>query len=543
MSESTTTAGVEWPDEPVLKLDRIQGIAVPGFFKPRQTLVLLRYQRNADACAAVRRFLAQLLPELSTAAETLADRRRFRKERVAGERALMAVAFTYPGLLGLTPSAQDFRSPAFKLGMVERSALLGDPTSKEQDGHPSKWKVGAPGNEPDLMLVVAGDGPEQVGRRVDQILARVAEAGMQHECLEGGRRERATQGHEHFGFADGISQPGIRGRDCEGKFVTDRHVPAHRWPAAALYGYPGQDLVWPGEFVMGYPKSGPDPLKPGPVVEAQPDWSCDGSFLVFRRLVQNVPLFWQTMRREAERLSAFPGFEKIDDEALAARLVGRWRSGAPFSRLQVPGGEVEHKLATVASENNHFRFDVDTPDLVAGESALPSAHADPLGQTCPLAAHIRKVNPRDSATDMGGTGARYERRILRVGAAFGPTIADPKAEPPTIEPPNGESPKGEERGLLFLSIQSSIEDQFEFLQARWMNDDCRPRAPSGVDMIAGRNPAAAPQCAIFGEDGQMARVRAPGPFVTTTGGAYFFVPSIPAIRDVLAVDPDLSTAP
>ena len=52
-------------------------------------------------------------------------------------------------------------------------------------------------------------------------------------------RERT---HEHFGFQDGISQPGIRG-------LTR--------PLRPNQGLPGQDLIWPGEFIYGYP--GQDP--------------------------------------------------------------------------------------------------------------------------------------------------------------------------------------------------------------------------------------------------------------------------------------------
>jgi hypothetical protein len=130
-------------------------------------------------------------------------------------------------------------------------------------------------------------------------------------------------GHEHFGFDDGVSQPGPRGRasDRPGDHITDRHIDPGQVPQSLLYGYPGQDLVWPGEFVLGYPATGPDPLLPGPVALAQPPWTRNGSFLVYRRLRQDVGLFWRTMRSEAARLAALPGFAELkdNDEALAAR--------------------------------------------------------------------------------------------------------------------------------------------------------------------------------------------------------------------------------
>ena len=125
-------------------------------------------------------------------------------------------------------------------------------------------------------------------------------------------------GHEHFGFDDGVSQPGVRGRasGADDDFITDRYVDRSQFPAAALYGYPGQDLVWPGEFVIGYPQTGPDPLIPGPVLEPSPWWMRNGSYLVYRRLLQDVGLFWRTMRDEAERLATLPGFDKMDEKRL-----------------------------------------------------------------------------------------------------------------------------------------------------------------------------------------------------------------------------------
>ena len=150
---------------------------------------------------------------------------------------------------------------------------------------------------------------------------------------------------------------------------------------------------------------------------------------------------------------------------------------------------------------------------------------------CPLAAHIRKLNPRDSASDIGGESATHQHRILRVGVSFGPKREALKSAPAPGEP---------ERGQLFLCIQSSIEAQFEFLQSRWMNDDMRPKAPGGNDMLAGRHPSVGDggrQCSIFGAQGQLQGVHAARPFVTSSGGGYFFVPSVDAIKHVLSVDP------
>jgi Dyp-type peroxidase family len=444
---------------------------------------------------------------------------------------LVAIGFSYQGLFDLTVGASEIPSVAFKNGLAQRSALIGDPTDPTVLGHPSTWSVGKPGEELDILIVIAGDDRKSVKECASNLERRFVEIGAKVQRQVGDVRDdvEGQEGHEHFGFDDSVSQPGIRGRasDDTEDFITERYVNRSQFPAAALFGYPGQDLVWPGEFVIGYPQTGPDPLIPGPVVEPSPWWIRNGSFLVYRRLLQDVGLFWRTMRDEAERLSHLPGYDKLNDISLASRLVGRWPSGAPVSRT--PAGD-DTKLGEDQFANNHFRFDSDTPPLklIGHEDGFDQAKADPIGATCPLGAHIRKVNTRDAPSDMGARSSTYERRILRVGVPFGPSLKNRYAETTAGEP---------ERGLLFLSIQSSIEEQFEFLQARWINDDARPKSPGGNDMIVGQNAAAMDgvrRCILFGGGLQQAQVESAGQFVTASGGGYFFVPSISTLADVIA---------
>jgi Dyp-type peroxidase family len=519
-----TTRG---PVEPVLDIGDIQGVAAPGFFKPFQTLIGLVYPRTDKGVADFQRVAREL--EIADCAATLRDRKAHRAQADLIAPPLLAIGFSFVGLYELTAGAAEIPSEAFKIGMPGRSALLGDPQDKTSKGAPAKWVVGAPGAEFDALLIVAGDSRDSVDAKAREIEKRFFDVETKTIVQQGGVLPGDLRGHEHFGFDDGVSQPGIRGRVSEAldDYLTPRSVAASQFPASALYGYPGQDLVWPGEFVIGYPRTSPDPMIPGPIEPATPAWTRNGSFLVYRRLAQDVQGFWRAMRDEAARLSQLPGFEGLTDEALAAKLVGRWPSGAPVART--PDAD-DPALGKEPLANNHFRFDSDTPALalVGGKDTFAQAKADPIGARCPLASHIRKVNTRDAPSDMGGRSATYERRLLRVGVPFGPPAKNKYDEPTRDEP---------ERGLLFLSIQSSIEDQFEFLQARWMNDEKRPKAPSGTDMIVGQNAAARDgvrRALLFGKELQMAEVRLPVQYVIPTGGGYFFMPSLSALRDVIA---------
>jgi deferrochelatase/peroxidase EfeB len=242
-------------------------------------------------------------------------------------------------------------------------------------------------------------------------------------------------------------------------------------------------------------------------------------------------MFWRTMREQAARLAQLPGFEGMTDDKLASRIVGRWPSGAPVNR--VPDAD-DPALGKSSLANNYIKFDSDASPLsLAGGHVdrFPQSKADPAGTTCPWAAHIRKVNTRDSGSDMGGRDSTYARRILRVGIPFGMPLEDRYA---TRE----NDPQDGQRGLLFLSIQASIEDQFEFLTARWMNDPSRPKSPGGHDILLGQNSAPGEervrQCTLFGTGLQQTKVSTDAQWIVPTGGGYLFVPSLSALRAVLA---------
>jgi Dyp-type peroxidase family len=532
------------PQEPILDANQIQGGAVPGFMKPHMAVLALRIEDVGGAKA----WLADLAPTVTTLAQAMVSNVAVREYRGLGRERIERLGMIPQGmddawlsvslssgsmarLLAGGPYAEDvaaFTDAGFQAGMAARSSLLGDPQDPSAEGNPANWVVGSPGGDAvDVLMVVGADHPETGEGLLDQVREQARGSGLTVVYEEWGHKLDKI-GKEHFGFQDGVSQPGVRGYHSEdpGSCVTPRTIDPTIVPDAWLYGLPGQDLVWPGEFVFGYPKSAADPLMAGRVNLPGPWWSRNGSYLVFRRLRQDVAGFWRWVNAYAESLEQRSSFRGVTPEWLAARIVGRWPSGAPVSRQ--PHGDDEW-LGANRLANDDFGYAASAVAPPGSESSeWPPAEADPLGLVCPMSAHIRKVNARETPSDAGGRRASFERRLLRRGLPYGERLP----------PPFDEDPQKGDRGLLFLSYQASIEDQFEFVSRSWMNSPTNPRSPGGHDLLVGQNgtPGAkrARSAGVLAKDGTHATLTAPSDFVIPTGGGYFFSPSIDALREVLA---------
>lgn len=540
------TGGLETgaPQEPVLDVDEIQGNILPGFMKPNMAVIGLSFTTLTQKDVAVASdWLAQLVPRVTTLAQVMPSRLAVRSERLqrrvsagfteaaAGlDDAWLNVSLSHRAigiLLSATGGSGDadrFTDEAFKVGLAGRSSLLGDPTDPAAEGNPANWQFGGPGREADILLVVGTDLGPTMDQYVGYLVRSAEAAGLAIVYQELGGKLDAV-GHEHFGFQDGISQPGVRGLLADGNtYLTPRTVSPAAKPETWLYGLPGQYLVWPGMFVLGYPTQGADPLIPGPATLPGPAWSKNGSYAVYRRLRQDVAAFRAYAEEQAEALGR-QGL-LITAAELQAKVVGRWPSGAPLART--PHADIPD-LGADPLANNHFDFAADTPTLpLAGGSApsdFPPAKADPVGLTCPLASHIRKVNTRDVGSDQGGRRSSFQRRILRRALPFGLPFPD-----------NGPDPENGNRGLMFLSYQASIVDQFEFLNTAWMNDPVAPRSPGGHDQLIGQNGQPGQdrvRTATIFQPPNVGTVTATTDVVIPTGGGYYFTPSISALRDVL----------
>ncbi|GAA2153268.1 Dyp-type peroxidase family [Humibacillus xanthopallidus] len=519
----------------------IQGAVVPGFNKDHQRLVFLRIG-DVDGARAWLRWLA---PRIATMNEVLDFRRAFRAARLrlgvrdpglSGDGARVpeltsmwtSFALSYKGIeiLAGPAEAARFGDESFRQGLAARSTYLGDPTDPAHPGHRDRWVVGGPQSEADVLITVAADAVDDLETAVAAIVSTAEQHGLTVVSSQrGDNLPGDLAGHEHFGFKDGISQPGIRGgrSGLPGDEITPRYLAADD-AHATLFGKPGQPLVWPGQFLLGEPRQDPqDPRVAAAPSAAFPDWARLGSYVVVRRLAQDVVGFWDWMGSAAEAVG-------VDPVAFASALVGRWPSGAPVMRSP------HHDDPALAGDDfasNHFLFQDDTrpSSLVpiegyAGDTH-PAAAADVLARVCPHAAHIRKVNPRDSATDFGAPADTLTRLMLRRGIPYGPAlvgVADPSPE--LVEA---------ERGLLFVACMSSIEDQFEFVSRRWANSVDQPNA-GGVDPIIGQVDRAGQRVREVvrpGASGDVA-LRLESDFVTPTGGGYFFAPPISAVDGILA---------
>jgi Dyp-type peroxidase family len=519
--------------EPLLDWDDIQGNVLGGFHKDYQTLLGFKFGDPVRAKAFLRDLAAWVTP-LREVVQFKAERRRRMKQTGAEPRDMratwVAAAFSFDGLRALTADAAMFLDHEFRNGLPASSPRLGDPA-----GSTASWKTGAPGHVPDLLLIVAADSEDDCNKVVGSLATSAVAAGRSLGDEETGRdlgtysdeSVKFPSGHEHFGFKDGVSQPGIRGVLPNGSFLTPRLLPPDSNDDEPAYAAPGQPLVCAGQFVLGYaqqidtfPRVAGPPVSLGTVPgAAAPGWARNGSFLVFRRLRQDVGAFRDFVAQAAAQL----GRPDLPAPRLAALLVGRWPSGAPVIRS--PTGD--DPAQATADRINAFAFGDDNAAL-----HLPN---DSQGVVCPVAAHIRKVNPRDEDTDQGAASATLVRRILRRGIPYGPPLADGASDPGFVD-----------RGLLFLSYQASISLQFEFLASQWMNNSILPRNPSGLakglgfDMVVGQNTTDRTRFAYIrssppGTDDHISTQNfSPKDWIVPTGGGYFFTPARSAIKEILA---------
>ena len=431
-----------------LELDDIQHILLT-----RTPAITGRYEfLTFDTPAGGRAWLTALLDKVQSAADVRAT--------MDSSDRWVTVAFTWTGLRALGVPAASLASfpDAFREGMPARAEILGDTGAAA----PQHWVGGLAGDDLHAIAILFSRTEEQCKRSItehDRLLA--ATDGVRSlSYLDLNANPPFNYAHDHFGFRDRLSQPVMKG---SGEDPT-----------------PGSgDPLEPGEFILGYPdENGPVLNLPEPEV-----LSHNGSYMAYRRLEEHVAVFRDYLRANADTPDG--------EELLAAKFMGRWRSGAP---LVLAPEKDDPELGADPMRNNDYNY----------------KEMDPFGYACPLGSHARRLNPRDTAHYMN------RRRMIRRGATYGPAL------------PEGAPDDGAERGIAAFIICADLVRQFEFAQNVWINDKTFHELGNEHDPICGSQNGTldftVPKRPI-----RKVHKGIPA-FTTLTGGAYFFLPGLNALR-------------
>ena len=473
----------------------IQGLLRSGYGSLTEaSFLLLRIIDRAAACA----WLADA--PIATAAERNAS-------------AALQVAISANGMraLGVPGSVVAGFSAEFLSGMAGdegRSRRLGDIAANA----PSRWRWGSQ-FVPDVLAMLYAK-PSGLSDWRERLATEAFRRGF--EILQD-LPTSDMNGHEPFGFVDGVSQPQID------------------WPTRRAQSLDYTNLISVGEFLLGYENEYGlytdrpllDPTLPGvatlPQAEdnaSRRDLGRNGSYLVVRELKQDVRGFWRFMAAHATG--------SVAATRLAESVVGRHITGQPL----VPG---TRQISGVDADDvalNGFTYD-----------------GDKDGLRCPFGAHIRRANPRTG--DMPGgqqsliarlmrmlgvfhpnlqedlIAASRFHRIIRRGREFGAFLSPQQAMDPDASDPAS--------GLHFICLNANIARQFEFVQNAWLMSAKFGGLSSESDPLLGnREPhPAGVSTSSFGmplPNGVTRRVCDLPQFITVAGGGYFFLPGVRALR-------------
>jgi deferrochelatase/peroxidase EfeB len=475
-----------------LDLGDIQGFILRGYRMPMVRHFLLTVGIPAEA----RKLLGRLVsgneadaPQITTSedwhvgfapgpGDNPADRPRHKPDYC------LNLGITWPGLIALevkdrVPTISFKSFGAFIAGAAERAKLVGDTGASA----PQNWIGGFGKGSDHVLATLHAINPEALASYSDRLSALFAEGGAFRQIWRGdgmaltetkdGKAVLTTK--VHFGYTDGISMTTVRGG-------PERYPPDHQQPCESWLFVLRDEAE--NYFV-------PEPHELG----------LNGSFAAFKIIMMDVVGFENFLQSNKD---------KIDPELLAAKICGRWRNGVPLALSpetdSPPGGIPPEQL------NNYEYVNTD-------------GSGDPKGLRCPVGAHMRRINPRGQPVTGQGEpgGSNNTHRLIRRGMPYGPNY-DPK-----------QPYDGVERGLLGYFINSSIENQYEFVLGHWVNDSefagaVRLHPKSKDPMIGTQDPAESIFVIPQANAAPPIKVTGFSSFITTKAAAYCFLPSITAVK-------------
>lgn len=367
-----------------------------------------------------------------------------------------------------------------------------------------------------LLYTNSDDDADHWVSEIAEFLARHEVAIVRERPLQLKMDEKTGLGHEHFGFADGLSQPlpwdaqgaVVLGGEPVSAATGHQHVPLGEF----LFGYAnGHGESAPGPLVPQENEDNPEELderplaaglQPHPEAEGFFDLGRNGTYLVCRELKQDVAEFWASMERNAARIREQDpeGSSHVDANWIAERTIGRNTDG----HLLCPEGSLP--ATDDGWPDNDFLFWDNDRD----------------GLGCPPGSHVRRAHPRDAlAPDAANKEtllkAANNHRILRRGRKYGTTY-DPDV-------PEAEH----DRGLLFICLNTDIARQFEFVQQTWLMNS------SFATLFGETDPLVGPTGKMTIREDPLRRIIDVETYVHMAGGDYFYLPSMSALRYLSAL--------
>ena len=456
-----------------LDLDDIQGNILRGYRKSDARHFAVAFGQPADAGRLIQKLIKGAPGALMLTRSSDWDSK---------PEYCLNIGLTAAGLtqLGLPAALLKCFPDAFIRGPIPAANGLGD----VNESAPETWCMGGPNNAEVHALVslftTESDKPclESHSSTLRELFAAHAVTVVHEQAAHA-----LPEGRVHFRYKDGIAQPRIEGS-------PDRPF-KDRQPASKA-----------GEFLLG---KGYVNQYGGNFANDLPDAIAgNGTFAALRILEQKVFDFERWLKLAGERY-------KLDPEYVAAKLMGRWRNGAP---LTMHPDKDKPNPDYVPTEINNFDYGPSPDD--------PTYFDDQDGRRCPLGSHIRRMNPRSAVV----MGKPHTRRIIRRGMAYG-------AE---IEPGQTEG-SDEERGLFGLFICGDLEYQFEFLMKVWANKDIHTHGIQGTtDPIIGKQPPLGGQFVMRTDTrNDPITFNSVPQFVRTRGCAYLFMPGIAGLSTIASM--------